>query len=749
MIDKTIDNYRITKVLGKGGMGIVYKAIDMDLEAPVAIKMIDPVFSRDQTFLRRFKKEAQGLAKAKHPNIVTVHRFLDHDDGVFIVMEYIDGQRLDEYFDEHWPVSWHNASQIFKEILKALGHAHKVGVFHRDIKPSNIMITRDGLVKVMDFGLAKVRKHGSESTITQVKQGTLKYMSPEVITLSQNINYVTSDIYSLGMTFYEMLTGRTPFEKTDTDWGIQEAIVRKKFQAPNKLEPGVPKRLAKIVMRAIEKKPEMRFQSIAEMLDSIKKAENYSQAKSRPVENKQRSRWLYLGIFLTLLVMILAVGAFYDQDIRFFLTPKASWGILTEPVDAKIFVNDEFVGRSPIKDYQIKAGIIGLKIHKEAYFPIDTTLTVDNSLSSIHSFKLKPVSYVSIRVTPEDATVFLDGKKIETARNDLMLSTGSHVIFVSKAGYISKEERFDLIPGMNPEIYSALNKESTDILNWIESGELEVDSTPDRASVWLNDKFVGHTPFRIDTKSGDYEVRVTLDGYSDFSKNTTVRKDRRTKIDAKLFALGGIQFSSHPSGATVWISGKRRGITPVTIRKLHVGRHNIVFKKAGHKNFNSSVKVMYNETISVSATLVALKGRLQVLVKPFGSIFIDNELHKKDTDIKYTTEISSGRHLIRVVHPDFGRVEKEIYISPGRLHEEIFDFNKEFRLTVLAVDKHNNTVHCKIYIDGKFNGHYAPAEIMLRSGQYLVEARHNKYNTVTDKVVLDQDLKHKFILLQK
>ena len=193
VIGKIVDNYQITAVLGKGGMGVVYKARNMALEKDVALKMMDASLARDESFLKRFQSEAKALAKLQNPNIVTVYDLRETELGFCIIMEYVEGTTLAAKIKQWGPLPVKMAISVFKQLLTALDHAHKVGVIHRDIKPSNIMLTEQNIVKVTDFGLAKIQQV-SAATVTMGTGGTLYYMSPEQVRGLSNVDD-RGDIY--------------------------------------------------------------------------------------------------------------------------------------------------------------------------------------------------------------------------------------------------------------------------------------------------------------------------------------------------------------------------------------------------------------------------------------------------------------------------------------------------------------------------------------------------------------------------
>ncbi len=255
MIGKQILNYTITAHLGQGGMGNVYKATDTMLGRDVALKMLHPQLTSQSQFLERFRKEARILAQLLHPNIAVIYNFFEQQDEYFMVMEYVEGENVDELLKQFGNIPVSLAVPISIQALEGLQHAHRKSIFHRDIKPANLMITREDLVKLMDFGIAKV---SGEQKLTQVNKivGTIEFMAPELI---QGKDASTaSDIYSMGATLYEMVTGKVPFRE-DSDYNLMQAIMKSKPLAPHKLNAAIPESLSNIIMRAMDKDPANRF----------------------------------------------------------------------------------------------------------------------------------------------------------------------------------------------------------------------------------------------------------------------------------------------------------------------------------------------------------------------------------------------------------------------------------------------------------------------------------------------------------
>lgn len=274
MKNMVIDKYQITREIGRGGMGIVYEALDTELDRVVALKMMSPLLSNDEEFRKRFRKEAKALAKLTDPNIVQIYDLKDTEQGLLIVMEYVEGMTLAEKIREEGPIELSQALLFIRQLIAALDHAHSSMVIHRDIKPRNILIAKDNLIKMTDFGLAKIRLD-ADTTVSSATGGTLFYMSPEQVEGSKPVDH-RSDIYSLGVTCYEILAGTIPFCDSDSDFTIRSNIVNGNLLPLRAQNTNVSPELAQIIMQAIAVDPDDRFQNVREMAARIAAFENDS-----------------------------------------------------------------------------------------------------------------------------------------------------------------------------------------------------------------------------------------------------------------------------------------------------------------------------------------------------------------------------------------------------------------------------------------------------------------------------------------
>src|SRR5271155_154678 len=272
MIGQVIGSYRILEKLGEGGMGVVYKAVDIGLDRLTAVKVLNADFSKNAELVERFRSEAKAQANLNHTNLATLYAFLVQDGTAFMVMEFVDGETFEQMIRRRGPIPEQEAIPMFRQALLGIGYAHRAGIIHRDIKPSNLMLNRAGIVKVMDFGIAKVMgTRGMTRTGTQM--GTVAYMSPEQIQ-NRAVDH-RSDIYELGVTLYEMLTGHLPFE-SDSDFQVMQDHVTTPPPPPSRFYPYVSKGVERVIMKSLEKNPDARFQTVEEFGAALEHPDSYT-----------------------------------------------------------------------------------------------------------------------------------------------------------------------------------------------------------------------------------------------------------------------------------------------------------------------------------------------------------------------------------------------------------------------------------------------------------------------------------------
>jgi serine/threonine-protein kinase len=268
MIGRVVGNYEIVERLGEGGMGTVWRAVDVMLERSVAIKAIRADLAAEPQIVERFRSEAKILARVHHPAIATIYSFFRDGGELYLAMEFVRGRSLARVLVEEGALAWPRAVALTVGALEGIEQVHRTGIIHRDLKPDNLMLTEAGDIKVMDFGIARVA-NTHHLTRTGFMVGTLRYMSPEQLR-GESVDH-RADLYSLGVCLYEMLTGRVPFPG-GSEYEAIRALVEDPPVPPGTIVPGIPAWLDRVVLTALAKTPEERFPSAAAMAESLGEA---------------------------------------------------------------------------------------------------------------------------------------------------------------------------------------------------------------------------------------------------------------------------------------------------------------------------------------------------------------------------------------------------------------------------------------------------------------------------------------------
>lgn len=326
-----IERYEILQTLGQGGMGVVYLARQKKLDRLVAIKAISPYLAQEPEIRERFAAEASVLARLSHPNIVTLYDYIEEPDALYLVMEYVEGKPLSELL-KAGPLPLESIRKYFYQILDAFTYAHGRGVIHRDIKPSNIIITPEGQVKILDFGVAKILSADHSQTRTGMRLGTLMYMSPEQVKGQKNID-ARSDIYSLGVVLFEMLTGRPPYDPDLGEFEMSLRIVREPLFDLSHPPAEIPQKILEIILQATEKNPDHRFSSCKDFKEALEKVfDDHLPSLAPPTEvakvspaagqNKRKLRYgvvssvILVAIGVVLFVFVVGVSLFVSWRNR-------------------------------------------------------------------------------------------------------------------------------------------------------------------------------------------------------------------------------------------------------------------------------------------------------------------------------------------------------------------------------------------------------------------------------------------------
>ncbi len=557
MIGKVIDSYKILEVLGRGGMGVVYRATDTTLDRDVALKMMDVLIASDPNFLKRFQSEAKALAKLQNPNIVGIFALRQTEFGVCIVMEFVKGKTLADLLKQSVLIPVPRVVHIFKQLLTALDHAHKGGVIHRDIKPGNVMLAEGDIVKVTDFGLAKIQKT-NVSTVTMGTAGTLYYMSPEQIRGLGQVD-ARGDIYSAGMALYECLTGRVPFKAEDSDFAVAQMIVEGRIPPPEKLNASIPKELAKIVVKSIDKDPAKRYQTAAEMVTALEKFEStlrpgdYRGADAptmigpvggapltKPKSFEKPANLKLYGI-IAAAVVVLIVTYFVVRPYVF--TEEGRLTVQVVPENGSVYVDNVAV-KSPVTDLPLSSGKRRITVIW-GRSRLDTSVTLTGGASS-SLYLAQPKLAARQGATPEGAE-----------KSNIPLVTEGE----------KKDER-SAVP--NPP--RTENVELT--LEAVPDGEVSVDGSPFRSAAG---------GVRMTVRPGTREI-VFRNGSS--TKSIEIEAKAGSVDGRKCYFQGSANVTSVLNGASTWanivVDGVTREETTPKEITLSPGKHVITVQKNGY-----------------------------------------------------------------------------------------------------------------------------------------------------------------------
>ncbi len=563
IIGKVIDNYEITGVLGKGGMGVVYKAKDMTLDRDVALKMMDANFARDEEFLKRFKAEAKALARLQNPNIVTVFALRETEIGFCLVMEYVDGDTLADQIRTHAALPLSKCIPIFRQIATALDHAHQVGVIHRDIKPSNIMVTASNHVKVTDFGLAKIQQV-SVATVTMGTGGTLYYMSPEQIKGLANVD-ARGDIYSLGMTLYESVAGRVPFGNNATDYDIRQMIVEGKIPLPDKFLPTLPRELTQVIAKSIQKDPAKRYQAASEVATALsaipipKVDEVHS--KSTPVvfpspPSASRSI-LRQPMLVTLGVGVLLLGGFFA--LRPILNPTpAALSIRSTPVGSRVLLDGKIFGATPLNNVLIAQEQVRLRLEKDGYLAKDTQLVLQSGQTlalSVQLLKLVSEADQAAKPAPVNA--------------DSGVMDNKQPVLLAKNENSSPTER--MVQGKL-------------ILRSVPSGSVSVDG----GSI----AYLANGSAIRDVQAGNRMIEFSHPKYGSKKVSVNLKPRETREVTCYFETLVSVSVSGESVWGTILVDGKSLDEPAPTAFSLGPGKHRIEVTRIGYETIGGDQVVV-------------------------------------------------------------------------------------------------------------------------------------------------------------
>lgn len=612
-IPDRVSRFTILKVLGRGAFGIVYLAEDPKIGRLVALKTISPEqgLSKDEEAEYRAKiiQEAQSAGKLVHPNIVTVFDVFEFQHNTYIAMEYLDGITLEKYLQKFKKLPLETIIDFMTQCLDGLSYAHKNKIVHRDLKPSNIMIVKDTLAKITDFGLAK--RVGSPHSQDGFLVGTPHYMSPEQIDGKPLDG--RSDIFSLGVILYELLSRKRPFEG-DTISQILKQILFDNPEPVFNFDSSIPREISQIVMKAMEKEPDKRFQTAEEFALALRNYQQFRQSKDKekkphlppPPPQKKIEKLRYSvdwkvvfiagasgGIFTLLIIFGLQYFLSSDNPTFSFKKP-ASEEVLPTPIEVKtdppqsvlyldgkrvqipiISPNDKRKHKLIAKKGCLSAEVI---VSSQTQSPLNLKL-------SPHPFLLK------IDSDPQGAKVFINGEETDFLTPALLprANCENFKIGLRLEGY--SDVVVEVSPKETESLFLSLSPKAME-------GKVKLSSVSSSVKFFLNNKLLGKSGDIISLPEGEYTIKIVEEKLLG-ERETKIKVSPRetTELFAEDFNVGKVYLYGRPEeDGSVFVDGKLFGELPLTGDKpLAVGKHKMNVVSSNGKKVSFDWKIREGE----------------------------------------------------------------------------------------------------------------------------------------------------------
>jgi serine/threonine protein kinase len=699
MINRKIKDYEIKELIATGGMAAIYKATDTLTGRTLAIKILHGHLAQDRDFITRFERAARAAASLKHENIIDIIGYGEAAGLYYIAMEYIDGKSLKDVINSVKYLPHDIALAIVYEICQGIEHAHQKGVVHRDIKPANILVSKDGQVKITDFGLAQAQDLTS-ITVTGAIVGTPAYMSPEQAA-GRKID-TRSDIFSLGVVIYEMVTGTKPFQGESYS-AVIHAILTVPAPRPIEANPIVVERISGVIEKMLQKDADNRYQNITRISEDV-----YDFFKDNNIEVTAKK----IGEF------ILDPNRISSNKIR------------------------------ETKEKHLKRGLYYMTLGKSS---------IDDAIS-----EFEKVRYLD----PEDANTRTHLSKLKRQKKAGMPAPKKPVDMPPKKKRFSRKVAALLTGALaTMAIAAILIRNSGDRTPNTDFGSVYVDSDPGQASIFLNSNDLKlTTPAWIDSiTGGDHALEVRKNGYQPYAQSIRVEQGETIRVNARLVKempsrlTGSIAISSRPAGARVLIDGIDTQMqTPCTIEQVTVGQHSIELKKNGYETVKLEQDVRTGQTTRASADLTKTRPKGQkravqnayfkINVDPWAKIYIDGKYYET-TPIARPLEVQAGAHSVRLENPNFQVWQKNINFKPGQtvsMDIKLEPFAGHLRISVRP--------WADVYIDGKFYETTPIADpIPLPAGRHTLKLINPSYLPYEEvfTIVANQTLRKSIELVRK
>ena len=612
-------NFKVLQTVASGGTAVLYKAIQVSLDRVVAVKRLHQHLTTDENFTRRFILEAKAAASLDHENIVRVIDFGVEDTCYQMVMEFVEGESLKEVLERWRPINFDLALAIVHQTCRGLEHAHAKGIVHRDIKPGNVMLTKTGTVKITDFGLAKLTQGSNVNTAADSILGTPLYMSPEQA-FGESVDQ-RSDLFSLGTVLYELLTGRQPFA-SENYMGVIQNIIHKDIPPVRELNPEIPQNVEALVMRALAKNREQRFQSARDFRYAIetimggdglsnalaalpallerntdtrlltkpvssptstsshrKKSAAAWAASSSQIKRKQRASRAWFAVAAATLIVAGGAGYFFWPQLRAIGGfPSASTPANLQQSSVSDAAGIDLV---PGADASVlHADSTHAAVADSVAAPADTTRVVQNAAGNTSTQASSDPRAPMVWTTP--------GSQAAPASNTPPVTAPAPA-------------PADEPPATKPA-KKAVEEEPAKVFR---EGYLSLTAEPG-CEVWVNGTYRGDASptLRLTLPAGRQTIECRHPKCETYLETIQIVSGELSRRDVTLKRLRGIISLATTEGAELYIDGNLIGVTPIMHPiEVDAGTHTVTIKKANFYAWTSEVVVESNETLPLRITL--------------------------------------------------------------------------------------------------------------------------------------------------
>ncbi len=769
LMNQKFDRFILKTFMARGDINSTYEALDPERNKVVALRILHKNLCYNDNMVQQFffKGEMLKYLADRFPG----HHFIQSvnfgtarvfdEQRPYIVSDYVWGVSLSELLDRFGALSPRDTVTIMTQVADAVKMAHSQRIWIRELSPANVVVTVNDAGKplaiVANIGVP-FKSLPSESS-AELRKG---YYSPED-RRGQDVNE-QSDVYALAALTFRMVEGYdVSGRKEGQPWSGSSAILEPALiDSTLSRTPSVDGFLRSLSSLQSSPSSVKDLQWGVEIIRIIKShgkvkvkrsgAETLSQTTTRrtyapvvPRETKERVVGGFLSGLTAAFVMwvgkrvesifsspkkairaalvalvALALGLWYFV----FAPPKTTVSVITEPSGAAVTVNGVTVGETtPLKNHTVDSGKVMLRIQKIGFFSVDTSVVAARGQHQEVSVTLHPAANLSVSVNPPDALVIFDKDTLGTRQlASIEAAIGKHQIVITKPGLQGVARELDVKQGENPPFTFTLSKGAP---------RLSVTSDPPGAMVYINESLSGSTPYQnSDIQPGSYRVKVAMDGYEDYTEAVSIRTDREDKVDVKLSAAVGMVLASDPPGAEVFVDGKDLGPAPLTGAKIKVGERKLKIKRPGFQDYDTTLMVMEKQNLNLTATLVPLRAPARFIIKPFGTIYVDDKPLAADQST-YAGDLPAGTHVIKVVHPTYGTWQKTETMVPRKPVDFAIDFNVFVTVSVISVDENGKTIQgASVSIDGKKTDQYTPGQITVRTGLHVIDVQRDGYTTV-------------------